>query len=499
MIGLKIVIDRNSEVPFFKQLVDQLRTAVIRREIPEGTRLPSERELSKLLRLNRSVVVKAYNELKLDGLLVSKTGSGTYVISAHSQKKEFDMISWGEQLNSWATLPAGPARWVNLLKKLSDSCIRLDTGVPHVGANQVDLMKEILGNLTDEELITTLNYPSLRGHPELIKYLCLRMNSSGLHINSRNMLITVGTEEAIYLLFSALARPGETIVIENPTYVNVINISRMFQHRVIPVERNSEGLNLSTLENVLNRSRVKFIYTMSCSHNPTGANMPERKKEALVKLSEQYSVPIVDDTVFSEIQYDLPAPKSLKYYDTHNCVIEIGGISKAFAPGLRIGWIIADEALIERLIEPVRMISLGVPNFSQLVAAKMLSTGEYDAFLKRYLELCLKKRETTKRACYRHLPGYIRVNEAQGGNFFWLELPGFMDGWKLAEEGIEQGVAVAPGSLFTFDSSGRSFVRLNPLGIPHDQIEEGISRLSKAIESISKRDNREEGTVSVVV
>lgn len=87
MIGLKIVIDRNSEVPFFKQLVDQLRTAVIRREIPEGTRLPSERELSKLLRLNRSVVVKAYNELKLDGLLVSKTGSGTYVISAHPQKR----------------------------------------------------------------------------------------------------------------------------------------------------------------------------------------------------------------------------------------------------------------------------------------------------------------------------------------------------------------------------------------------------------------------------
>ncbi|MGC9322693.1 MAG: hypothetical protein ACP5FY_10685 [Kosmotogaceae bacterium] len=119
--------------------------------------------------------------------------------------------------------------------------------------------------------------------------------------------------------------------------------------------------------------------------------------------------------------------------------------------------------------------------------------------MKKYLGLCLDKKEAAKRACLRYLPAYVKVNEAQGGNFFWLELPDSLDCWKLVAEGIRSGVAVSPGSLFTFDSSGRNFVRLNPLGVPLEQIEEGIIRLSKVIESIKISDRNEESTVSVVV
>jgi DNA-binding transcriptional MocR family regulator len=499
VIGLKVSIDRESNTPLFKQLTEQLRTAVLRKDIPEGTRLPSERELAKLLKLNRSVVIKAYSELKLDGLLDSRTGSGTYVASAAPPKREFDMISWSEQLSSWASTSSGVTRWATLLKGMPDDCIRLDTGVPMVGVDQTGLLKRILDGLSPGDIDQALNYPSLRGNPELLKYLSIRLNSSGIRVSARNILITIGTEEAIYLLFSALAKPGETVIIENPTYLNAINIARMFQHRVLPVDRYSEGFDMATLENTLQRSTAKFIYTMSCSHNPTGANMPERKKEMLVRLAEKYSVPIIDDTVFSEIQYDSPTPRTLKFYDKHNCVIEIGGISKSYAPGLRIGWIIADEALIERLIEPMRMISLGVPNLSQLIAARLLATGEYDSYLGRYLSICREKREKTKSACYRHLPGYVKVNEAQGGNFFWLELPESFDCWKIAQESIGEGVAVSPGSLFTFDSSGKKYLRLNPLGIEQERIEEGIIRLATAVKRIASTPRSAEGSFSILV
>ncbi|MBP7200361.1 MAG: winged helix-turn-helix transcriptional regulator, partial [Mesotoga sp.] len=102
MIGLKVSIERNTNVPLFKQLTEQLRAAILRRDIPEGTRLPSEREMARLLKLNRSVVIKAYNELKLDALLDSKSGSGTYVAAVTPLKKEFGMISWSDQLSTWA-------------------------------------------------------------------------------------------------------------------------------------------------------------------------------------------------------------------------------------------------------------------------------------------------------------------------------------------------------------------------------------------------------------
>lgn len=499
MIGMKVSIERNTEVPLFKQLTEQLRAAILRRDIPEGTRLPSEREMAKLLKLNRSVVIKAYNELKLDGLLDSKSGSGTYVAAVTQLKKEFGMISWSDQLSAWATSSFGEARWSSLAKGRPDDCIRLDTGVPEVRADQMTLLKKILEGLSQEELDESLQYPSLRGNPELLKYLSIRLNGSGIKVSAKNLLVTIGTEEAIYLLFSALARPGEAVIIENPTYLNVIKISRMFQHRVLPVKRFSEGFDMATLENTLQRGSVKYIYTMSCSHNPTGANMPERKKELLVRLAEKYSVPIIDDTVFSEIQYQSPMPRTLKYYDTHNCVIEVGGISKSYAPGLRIGWIVADEALIEKLIEPMRMISLGVPNLSQLVAAKLLSSGEYDAYLERYIKLSLRKCEKTRMACYRYLPSYVKVNEAQGGNFFWLELPDSMDCWKVAEESLKEGVAVSPGSLFTFDSSGKNYLRLNPLGVPEEEIETGIERLSRAIATVASRYRKEEQSFSVIV
>jgi len=160
---------------------------------------------------------------------------------------------------------------------------------------------------------------------------------------------------------------------------------------------------------------------------------------------------------------------------------------------------VADEALIEKLIEPMRMISLGVPNLSQLVAAKLLSSGEYDAYLERYIKLSLRKCEKTRMACYRYLPSYVKVNEAQGGNFFWLELPDSMDCWKVAEESLKEGVAVSPGSLFTFDSSGKNYLRLNPLGVPEEEIETGIERLSRAIATVASRYRKEEQSFSVIV
>ncbi|HAA86250.1 MAG TPA: hypothetical protein DCE14_07905 [Kosmotogaceae bacterium] len=126
---------------------------------------------------------------------------------------------------------------------------------------------------------------------------------------------------------------------------------------------------------------MKFIYMMSCSHNPTGSNMPEHRKEILVRLAENYRVPLIDDTVFSELQYERPYPTTLRCYDCYDregCVIEVGSISKTFALGLRVGWIIAPKSLIDRLSLLIKISIICVPGINQLIAARFLSSGAYD-------------------------------------------------------------------------------------------------------------------------
>ncbi len=277
--------------------------------------------------------------------------------------------------------------------------------------------------MSDNELKEALNYLHSKGHTELRKILAIRLRQSGQEVSASNIIVTGGAQQAIQLLFYGLLSAEDRVVIEEPTHCHVVCLAKMMRLKVIPLRRTKEGFSIDELESLLKRVQVRLIYTMSCSHNPTGTNMPERKKEALVNFCETHGITIVDDTVFSELQYIGFSPRTLRCFDSRGCVVEIGSLSKTFAPGLRIGWIICLRPLVEKLVVLIDAQTMCVPGITQLFAARLLSSGDYDTHVDSLIQLYKTRRSIMEKACNQLLPTFVKYGLPDGGYFFWLEFP----------------------------------------------------------------------------
>ena len=490
MLAIRFKVDRESVIPMFRQLADQIRESIIKGDLPQGAKLPSHRELAKLLGISRSVVISAYNELQMDGFMETLSGSGSYVSreSGDVEEQAFESISWGTKLAPWIyDFKLSGSRECLCQFPADENTVHFEAGVPNLERMPVDLIGRVLSGLTPEELRSALSYPESPGRKELLKALTMRMDHSGLKLNPANLLLTTGTQNALYILFNALASPGEAVVMENPTYCTIQAVARMLHLRVISVDRNREGLDLTTLSNILKRVPVKFIYTMSNGHNPTGMNMSDQKKEILVRIAEKHSVPLIDDTVYSDMQYEKTASRTLCFFNKDNCVIEVGGISKTIAPGLRLGWIAASERLIHQLSTAIQAITIGVSGLSQLITEKLFTSSAYDKYLMEHMNFCAGVREGMVRACNRYLPSYVKANIPEAGFFFWLELPRGFDSWDILEMTSKKGVLFAPGSLFFFNGTGEEFVRLNFLYPGEKNMERGMKILGETIDEYAKK------------
>ncbi len=492
MLGVKIKLAKDSAVPISRQLARQLSESIIRGELRSGAKLPSHRQLARILGVSRSVVVKAYRELEYDELVDSISGSGTYVSAGReSDENRFDAVAWTSRLRNLESHSVRKQGYGQFSESLSSKkLIRFDSAAPRAPDLPAGFMEQILQGLGGSEFTDIMNYSHPRGLKQLLKILAVRMRQSGQRLSTLNFMITNGAQQAIHMLFSALSSPEDRVVIEEPTYYHVINLAKMMKLRVSAIRRTREGINTAELEEILKRSEVKFIYTMSCSHNPTGFNMPEHRKEILVRLAENYRVPLIDDTVFSELQYERTHPTTLRSFDREGCVIEIGSISKTFAPGLRVGWIVAPRSLIERLSVLVKLSIICVPGINQLIAARFLSTGAYDEHRDQLIRRCSQKRKLMEQACNEHLPTFIKYSAPDGGYFFWLEFPEGFDTDQICSISEKKGVVVAPGRLSFFSDDEKRNIRLSFASAEEDQIEPGVIAFSESVKSYVK-ENRD--------
>lgn len=492
MLGMRLHLDSNSSVPMFRQLADQLREAIIRGDIKPGAKLPSHRLLARILGVSRSVIISAYNQLMIDDFADSVVGSGTYVSRTQmNAKKRSSVLSWSDRFAATNENRSDTSARLRMHTLPSDDrVIHFESSSAAASELPISIVHKIMKSISIKELEEALNYLHPQGLKELRKILATRLRQSCQEVSASNIIITGGAQQAIQLLLYGLVSPDDKVIIEEPTHCHIVCLAKMMKLRVIPVRRTSEGFNFDELESLLKRVKIKLVYTMSCSHNPTGSNMPERRKEALVRVCESYGVPIIDDTVFSELQYNGFSPRTLRCFDSKGCVVEVGSLSKTFSPGLRIGWIVAHHSLIEKLVGLIDAHTLCVPGISQLISMKLLSSGEYDLHRERLIEVYGNKRMLMERACNQYLPTFVKYGAPDGGYFFWLEFPEGFDTRRLASIAERKGVIVLPGTFSFFGDGAKRYLRLSFVSPSRDQIEQGIKILSDAVAQYLKEDYR---------
>jgi DNA-binding transcriptional MocR family regulator len=298
------------------------------------------------------------------------------------------------------------------------------------------------------------------GLPTLRRQLARRAVSWGLTLRPDEFVTTIGAMEALHLALRAVAKSGDTVAVESPTYFGVLQLIQELGIRAIEIPTHPRaGMDLDFLDDVLRRTSIRAVLAMPTMSSPLGAVMSEEGKERLVRLIDRHDVPLIEDDVYGELVYDGTRPTPAKAFDTAGRVLLCGSVSKTLAPGYRVGWIVPGryQQTVERLKFSQTVAS---PTLPQMAVAEFLGSGGYDRHLRRLRRQLAGQVERMRESIASGFPDGTRVSVPRGGFVLWLDLPPPVDAFTLQARALERGIAIAPGPIFSARGRFTSCIRI---------------------------------------
>ncbi len=357
-------------------------------------------------------------------------------------------------------------------------------GLPSKEFFPIEEIRKINDQIFDEEGGEAIQYAASDGYDPLRKYLVEFMKRYQVTgIDYKNILITSGAQQGLSYLAKGLITAGSVVVVENPSYPGALDTFRAYGARTVGVDMDDDGMRMDHLEQVLrtNRGNVPFIYTIADFQNPTGRSMSVERRKQLVELAEKYDTFVVEDGPYSLISFNDTVMPAIKSFDKYGRVIYSGSTSKTIAPGLRIGWLIADHESITKLVYLKMRDDLQVNNIAQRQVYHYMKDCDFDGHLKTVIEVYRRRRDLMAKCVKESFPEGTRVVMPNGGLFMWLELPEGVDTLEMFDYVFQKNIAYVPGQFFSPDGSGRNTMRLNFSTSSEEQIERCIPILGEMV------------------
>lgn len=446
--------------PAYRQLARGLRLLILDGRVGLGVRLPGERELAQALGLSRTTLAGAYNQLRDEGYLVSRQGSGsvTRIPGARMATDEPGEESESNNLLDWtaAALPAPESVW-------------------HAYEDALHQLPAWLGGMGYEAL----------GVPRLRQAIADDYARRGCPTRPEQIMVTSGAQHGFALLLRLLAGPGDRVVVDHPTYHNALTAIRRSNCVPVPVGLPEAGWDIDAFSAAFRQTGPRFAYVIADFHNPTGRCMDVAARQALVDVAERTRTPLVIDETMADIALDQDAPPPVAVHDHAGTnVISMGSASKRFWGGLRIGWIRADEQMIASLARIRVTLDLATPVMEQLATAVLLRS---DAGAQARRATLMSRRDYLIALLGAHLPHW-NVPIPPGGMSLWVEMPR-PEASALAAMAQGEGIRIAPGPRFGLDGAFERFVRL-PFTLSEDRLETAVERLAAIDARLHRRMSR---------
>ncbi|WP_447726172.1 aminotransferase-like domain-containing protein [Sphingomonas koreensis] len=342
----------------------------------------------------------------------------------------------------------------------------------------------------------TLQYSAGQGQPALREWIAELMNRDGCALTAQNLLIVNGAKNGLDLISRLLLDEGDAIVVTAPMYFTAIPIFGVYGIEFIEIAQDESGIRVDELEATLARRAAeglappKLIYNVADFHNPSGVTMPLARRRALIDLAARHGIAVVEDTPYRRVRFEGEAVPSLKALDTHGVVLHVGTFSKLVAPGLRMGWVAAEPAIIARLIR--LKVEGGSSALIQRILYEFGRSPAFDAHVARVRDAYRLRRDRMLAALAREVPE-IRIQVPEGGYYLWLTLPVHIDGDRLATNAEAAGINLIAGSrFFAGTATGnrappRNHVRLSYSFATPDTIDAGITRLAEVYRAMAAR------------
>ena len=297
-----------------------------------------------------------------------------------------------------------------------------------------------------------------------------------------NVLVTTGSEQALDLVGKAFVDPGDTVLVEQPTYLCALDVFRSYGANFASVEMDEDGMKMDALEEALKANpNTKLIYTVPNFQNPTGRTMTEERRKQLAELAEKYDVYVLEDNPYGEIRFAGQHVPAVKSFDKSGHVLYMSTFSKTLAPGFRLGWLVADKNVVNKLTVLKQSADLHTDNLAQFAVAQFFADNDVDAHVKEISDLYGKRKDLMLEGIKKYFPEGVKYTNPEGGMFLWVEVPGVDDTVELFKECLEHDVAFVPGDPFFADEVQPGAFRLNYSNMKEDQIEVGLKRLGAAL------------------
>lgn len=357
-------------------------------------------------------------------------------------------------------------------------------GLPAPDLFPVQQMKTISYEVLETMGVQALQYNPTEGYDPLRRQIIARMAEQGMTVELDQILITAGSQQGLDFSGKIFLNPGDLVLCESPSYLGAINAFKAYECNFKSIETDAEGMVLSALEAALeNEPHVKMIYVIPDFQNPSGRTWSLERRKGLIALANQYKVIVIEDNPYGELRYDGQAIPTIKSMDTEGRVVYLGTFSKTFCPGLRIGWVAAEEPVISKYVMVKQGADLQTNSMSQRELSLFIERYDFDAHITQLVDLYRRRRDVMVQAIETHFPSEARYEVPQGGLFLWVTVPEHINTKALMIEAVANRVAYVPGDSFFPEGNVFNTMRLNFSNMAEPQIEEGIARLGALLKA----------------
>lgn len=445
-------------VPLYRRLADEIIQAITSGRLPSGTSMLSLRECANQKQLSMNTVVAAYRLLEDQGYIESRPQSGFQVCSVLAEPDQpLDTEAVEVSANSDGDLMS-----LLLDAQQRSSNINLAFASPR---GRRFFPCEALAKLTravlQNQRSLLASYVLPPGSQLLREEIAKRAVRLGMALDSHNICLTHGTTEALQLALRAVAKPGDAIGIETPSYFNLYPLLNSLGLRGIEIPTHPRtGLLMENVETLLAEKKVAAIVCMPTVQNPLGYTMSNEDKRQLAKLAGFYKVPIIEDSIYAELQFSEPLQPTLKSFDKDGWVLVCGGFSKTLAPDYRIGWL--EGGRFKQEVQRLKFYSSA--SESMLLSETIglfLKNGGYERHLKSLRRLYRHQVLTVRNLVSRYFPPETRATQPTGGFVLWIEFPESIDSSQLAHAAMANNIVIMPGELYSQGARFKNCLRLS--------------------------------------
>ena len=449
-----------------------------------GDRLPSLRGLSRELGVSISTVNQAYVELEGKGVIESRPRSGFFV------RRSAPRMPIPESVSE-TTKEARPVTRSGLIRTVLEAVgdkkqVPLNVFEPTADLLPVKDMSRIMTQVMREHPEDALEYDIIPGNVELRRQIAMLHMEAGCVVSQDDMLITVGCFEALYIALRTTTRPGDTVLIQAPTYYCFLHLLENLGLRVVEIPSHIDrGVDPADLAAALRKFDIKACIFSPNYNNPDSSCTPDSAKRKIVNMLGGLNIPIIEDDVSTTLHFGPKRPTTMKQYDTRGLVLLCSSFSKTLCPGYRVGWLLPGR-FKERAMEVKYTTNVSTPTPTQRAVAEYLRQGRYPRQLKKLRRTIETQMDIMLRHIGEYFPKGTRVTHPEGGGVLWLELPNNVDSVDLFLEARKNGINIAPGAIFSTQDKFGSHIRLSCTSLWSEPIRAGLETVGALATGLQK-------------